>query len=241
MTSDDGRASALPRSGATVAEEIVRHIERDIVTGVYAPGDRLPAERSLATELAVSRTALREALSRLEASGLIVRRHGSGTRVTREVPLSASLAARLERASDDFEHSAEFRELVEPQLARLATGRITAHERAELHAVLDASAADVDADESLRLDVAFHTTIARASRNPLLASLGELAATWTVEARVYSHLGGDGRRISHAGHVRILAALDARDPDAVAQAMGQHLREIRAVIDRVRGSDTTAH
>ncbi len=236
MASDDGSASGLPRSRATVAEEIVRHIERQIVTGVYAPGDRLPAERALAAELAVSRAALREALSRLEASGLVVRRHGSGTRVTREVPLSASLAARLERASDDFEHSAEFRELIEPQLARLAARRITADELAELRALLEASAGDVDPDESLRLDVSFHTAVARASRNPLLASLGELAATWTVEARVYSHLGGDGRRISHAGHVRVLTALEAGDADAVAEAMGEHLREIRAVIDQMRGS-----
>ncbi len=225
-------------SRATVADEIVRHIERQIVTGTFAPGDRLPAERTLAVEQAVSRAALREALSKLEASGLIVRRHGSGTRVTREVPLSASLAARLERANDDFEHSAEFREVIEPQMARLAAQRITGEELAELRALLDAAAADIDADESLRLDVGFHTAIARASRNPLLGSLGELVATWTVEARVYSHLAGDGRRISHAGHTRILTAMETGDADAVAEAMAQHLREIRAVIDQMRDADS---
>ncbi|MFT3971241.1 MAG: FadR/GntR family transcriptional regulator [Micropruina sp.] len=222
-------------SRPTVADEIVRRIERQIVTGVFAPGDRLPAERTLAAELAVSRAALREALSKLEASGLIVRRHGSGTRVTREVPPSTLLAARLERANNDFEHSAEFREVVEPQLARLAAQRITADELAELRALLEASAADIDADESLRLDVGFHTAIARTSRNPLLGSVGELVATWTVEARVHSHLGNDGRRISHVGHARILTALETGDADAAAEAMARHLREIRAVIDEMRG------
>lgn len=198
-------------SRATVADEIVRHIERQIVTGTFAPGDRLPAERTLAVELAVSRAALREALSKLEASGLIVRRHGSGTRVTREVPLSASLAARLERANDDFEHSAEFREVIEPQLARLAAQRITGEELAELRALLEASAAEVDADESLRLDVGFHTTIARAARSaarlagrtggdldgrgPGLFALGRRrTAPLTRRARPHPDRAGDRRR-----------------------------------------------
>ncbi|MFT3860218.1 FadR/GntR family transcriptional regulator [Micropruina sp.] len=232
----DTRVAAGHRGGPTVADDIVRHIEQRIATGIFAPGERLPAERALAAELAVSRAALREALSRLETSGLVVRRHGSGTRVAREVPRGASLAARLEHAGEDFTHSAEFRELVEPQLARLAAQRITAGELAELRDLLAASARDVDADESLRLDVAFHTLIAHASRNPLLASLGELTANWTVEARVFSHLAGDGRRISHAGHLRILAGLESSDPDEAMRAMATHLYEIHSVIDDYRGS-----
>ena len=67
-----------------------------------------------------------------------------------------------------------------------------------------------------------------------MTSLGELTASWTVEARVYSHLQGEGRRTSHDGHARILAALEAADPDAAEAAMAGHLREIREVIDRVR-------
>lgn len=237
MSPEVGTVATRHRAGGvTVADDIVRHIEQRIITGAFTPGDRLPAERALAAELAVSRAALREALSRLEASGLVVRRHGSGTRVTREVPRGASLAARLEHAGDNFTHSAEFRELIEPQLARLAAERITAGELAELRDVLATSASDVDAEESLRLDVVFHTTIARASRNPLLASLGELTAGWTVEARVFSHLAGEGRRISHQGHLRILAGLEAADPDESMRAMATHLQEIHAVIDRFRGA-----
>ena len=234
MAALDSQVSSLARSSASVADDIVRHIERLIVTGAFGAGDRLPAERTLATDLGVSRAALREALGRLEVAGLVVRRHGSGTRVSREVPLSASLATRLERASDDFEHAAEFREAVEPQIARLAAQRITEDELGELRALLARSADEIEADESVRLDVAFHGTVARAARNPLLTSLGELTASWTVEARVYSHLEGEGRRISHDGHARILAALEDADSSAAEAAMATHLREIREVIDRVR-------
>lgn len=235
MAALDSHVRSLARSSASVADDIVHHIERLIVTGDFGAGDRLPAERTLANDLGVSRAALREALGRLEVAGMVARRHGSGTRVTREVPLSASLAARLERASDDFEHAAEFREAVEPQIARLAAVRITEDELEELRALLARSSDEmVEADESVRLDVAFHGAIARASRNPLLTSLGELTASWTVETRVDSHLEGEGRRISHDGHSRILVALETGDPDAAVAAMAAHLREIRDVIDRVR-------
>ncbi len=239
MASRDRPARAFARTSGSLAEDIVRHIERLIVTGGFAAGERIPAERTLANDLGVSRPALREALGRLEASGMVVRRHGSGTRVSREVPLSASLAARLERGSDEFEYAAEFREVVEPQIARLAAARIGAAELAALRELLLASSGDIDPDESVRLDVAFHVGVAQAAGNPLLATLGELTASWTVEARVYSHLQGDGRRISHEGHARVLDALENGDGDAVAEAMARHLREIRAEIDRVRlaGSD----
>ena len=234
MAALDSQVRSLARSSASVADDIVHHIERLIVTGGFGGGDRLPAERTLANDLGVSRAALREALGRLETAGLVVRRHGSGTRITREVPLSASLATRLEHAGDDFEHAAEFRAAVEPQIARLAALRITEDELEDLRALLARSAEEIPADESVRLDVAFHGAVARASGNPLLTSLGELTASWTVEARVYSHLEGEGRRISHDGHSRILAALESGDAVAAQLAMATHLQEISDVIDRVR-------
>jgi Transcriptional regulators len=224
----------LPRTHALIADDIVRHLERLIVTGTLEPGARLPPERPLAQGLGVSRNALREALSRLEALGLVERRQGSGNRVSRTIPLAATLAGRLQDVSSDFDHSAEFRAVIEPQIARLAAVRMDASRLAALTALLAQSAAETDADQSARLDIAFHTAIAEATANPLLATLGELTASWTVEARVFSHLRDDGRRLSHAGHSSILDALTARDPAAAAAAMRAHLDEIREVIERVR-------
>ena len=74
--------------------------------------------------------------------------------------------------------------------------------------------------------------------NVLGSTLGELTASWTVEARVFSHLQGEGRRLSHQGHARIHAALAAHDPEAADYAMRIHLAEIRDVIERVRAMDT---
>lgn len=227
----------LPRTRALIADDIVHHLERLIVGGDLAPGAPLPAERALALDLGVSRNALREALTRLEGLGLLERRHGSANRVSRAIPLTATLAGRLQAVQADYDHSAEFRALVEPRIARLAAERIDHEQLAALTRLLEQSAAETDADLSARLDLAFHTAIAQATANPLLATLGELTASWTVEARVVSHLEGEGRRVSHDGHARILAALSARDAEATEYAMRIHLSEIRDVIERVRAAD----
>lgn len=226
----------LPRTHALIADDIVRHLERLIVTGELASGVALPPERALARELGVSRNALREALTRLDGLGLIERHPGSANRVSPSIPLTATLASRLQGAAAEFDHSAEFRAVIEPRIARLAADRIDRAQLDYLTDLLERSARETDADRSARLDIGFHTAIAQATANPLLATLGELTASWTVEARVHSHLDGEGRRLSHAGHSRILAALAAHDSDAADYAMRIHLSEIRDVIERVRAT-----
>lgn len=227
----------LQRGGRTVRGDIVQHLERLIVTGALRPGDKLATERELATELGVSRSALREALLRLEAAGLIERRHGSGTRVSGQVPLTSLLASYLSGEDDtQIAASAEFRTVVEPQIARLAAARINESELVTVEDLLEQSARSLDADTSVGLDVNFHVAVAKATRNPLLASLSELTVSWTVEARIYSHLQEEGRRLSHDGHVRIFKALQAGNADAAEAAMRVHLDEIEELIDSVRNS-----
>ncbi len=227
----------ISRSHHLVADDIVRHLERLIVTGELEPGAFLPPERALARELGVSRNALREALTQLDVLGLIQRRRGSGNRVSRTIPLTATLATRLQDVPADFDHSAEFRALIEPQVVRLAARRIDNAQLDALTDILEQAHHEMDPDQSASLDISFHTAIARATGNPLLATLGELTASWTVEARVYSHLEGEGRRLSHAGHARILESLTARDPEAADYAMRIHLAEVKEVIERVRALD----
>ncbi|MCM3615218.1 FCD domain-containing protein [Microbacterium enclense] len=75
--------------------------------------------------------------------------------------------------------------------------------------------------------------MAAVTRNPLLASLNELTVSWTLGARLFSHVAADGRRLSHEGHARILRALKAGNPDAAEAAMRVHLDEITEVSRRL--------
>jgi GntR family transcriptional repressor for pyruvate dehydrogenase complex len=224
----------IARTPGSVSENVLLHLQRLIVTGRLPPGTRLAPERMLAAELEVSRSALREALSRLEATGLIERRQGSGTRVAGGVPLTSTLAGYLERDPAAFAASAEFRIVVEPQVARLAATRVTDPEISAMRAILESTDETSDPDHSVSQDIAFHVAVAQATRNPLLTALSELTVSWTVEARVYSHIQEEGRRMSYAGHTRILHALAGHNPDSAEAAMRVHLDEIAELIERVR-------
>ena len=70
-------------TGGPIYQVIVRDITDQIAQGGLKPGDRLESELSLAERYGVSRMTLRQALGELESSGLVVRRHGSGTFVSR--------------------------------------------------------------------------------------------------------------------------------------------------------------
>jgi GntR family transcriptional repressor for pyruvate dehydrogenase complex len=67
------------------ADAIMDHVERLILEGKVRPGQRLPSERGLAEEFDVSRPTVREAIQKLEARGLVQRRHGGGTFVAEHV------------------------------------------------------------------------------------------------------------------------------------------------------------
>ncbi|MDQ1124581.1 FadR/GntR family transcriptional regulator [Microbacterium trichothecenolyticum] len=224
----------LERRGGSLRDEIVGRLRALIVAGVLKPGERLATERELAAQLSVSRSAVREALLRLESAGLIERRQGSGTRVSARIPIEAVLASLESEHKDAVAESAEFRTVVEPQIARLAAARIDGTEIEALAALLEESDHVTDVEQSVRLDIAFHVAIASATHNALLTSLSELTVSWTVEARVSSHLDEEGRRLSHDGHTRLLRALRRGDPDAAEAAMRVHLDEIADLIARAR-------
>ncbi|WZH35154.1 MAG: FadR/GntR family transcriptional regulator [Microbacterium enclense] len=231
---DQQALAPLIRGGGSLRDEIVARLRALIVAGALKPGERLATERDLAAQLSVSRSAVREALLRLESAGLIERRQGSGTRVSARIPVAAVLASLDSDHDGTIAASAEFRTVVEPQIARLAASRIDGTEIDALAALLAESDHVTDVEQSVRLDIAFHVAVAAATRNVLLTSLSELTVSWTVEARVSSHLDEEGRRLSHDGHARLLRALRAGDPDAAEAAMRVHLDEIAELIARAR-------
>lgn len=224
----------LERGAGSVRDQVLARLRSLMAAGILKPGDRLATERELAAQMGVSRSAVREALTRLESAGLVERRQGSGTRVSARLPLSAVLGSSDALDDEAIAASSELRTVVEPQIARLAAGRIAPDELAALEALLERSAHVNDVEESVGLDVAFHVAVAAATRNPMLTSLSELTVSWTVEGRLYSHLDDEGRRLSHDGHGRILRALRAGNPDAAEAAMRVHLDEIADLVARLR-------
>ena len=104
-------------------EQIVRQIEESVQKGTLKEGDQLPAERELAQQFGVSRTAVREAIKALHEKGLVDAFPGRGTFITSGQ--SNSMRQSLDRIlksgqADGAAHLVEIREILEPEIAALA-------------------------------------------------------------------------------------------------------------------------
>lgn len=223
----------MPRRARSISIELAAHVERLIATGVLRPGERLPPERELAASLSVSRSTLREAMHELEAKHLVERRTGRGTIVAEQNESVTELYAGLATDADvTLDDATELRLIVEPRIAAAAAVRASPSNFVQLEDVLARSALDPTAELSLELDVEFHLLLAHAARNPLLVAVYTMTSRWTESLRRHSHATPEGRLRSLEGHRAIYRAVAARDAEAAATAMDEHLSEIREVIAR---------
>jgi GntR family transcriptional repressor for pyruvate dehydrogenase complex len=226
-----------------LADTVAAELEKRILEGSLKPGDRLPAERTLAQELGVSRPSLREAIQKLVSKGLLSTRHGGGTHVTDrlEAHFADPWQDMVKGHPQLHRDLLEFRQMLESEAARLAADRATDLDIKRLdavHAKLDEAHAGEDLAACIDADVAFHQVIAEAAHNVLIG-----------------HLASSLMRVIH-GHVsNNLANLHARPPRweqlkaqhrAIWQAVREHkpqdaARAARAHIEFVRQSmDETA-
>ena len=209
---------------------VVERICDRIRAGALLPGDRLPPERQLARELAVSRTSVRQALQALAERGVVESRQGDGTFVADELtgsfPGDAILDV-LNRERGVLGDILEFRLLLEPQIAALAARRIDAAGIDRLKVVVcDQQRALLAGREDAALDAEFHRLLAECAGNRVLVRV-MAALRATVDETRAARLRTSGRQsASMEGHLRLLDALEARDATAAHAAMEQHIAEI---------------
>jgi GntR family transcriptional regulator, transcriptional repressor for pyruvate dehydrogenase complex len=212
-------------------EQIVQQIEDSILKGTLKPGDQLPAERELALQFGVSRTAVREAVKALREKGLVEAYSGRGTFVTDGTSLAIRQSLDLMMKIGQPEgstHLAEVRAILEPEIAGLAAARAEEQHIATMReavAVMDRSRSDGDA--FIEADLDFHLSLAEAAANPLILSLIDSIVGLLREQRmrVFKVNGGPERGQFH--HKRILEAVERRDPEKARAAMREHLQQVR--------------
>jgi len=172
-----------PVRGHHAFESCVEQLATTIRLGVYPLGSTLPSERELATRLSVSRATLREAMAALREAGLVETRRGrgGGTVVTLKPRTpSARAAARIsERRRRDWLDALEFRRIVEPGAAQLASRQsLTGDGRAQLQqALAEVTGARRPADHR-QADSRFHLTVAALTGSPrVIESVTRVQAT----------------------------------------------------------------
>ena len=202
-----------------LGEEVYNAIYGQLMSRQIAPGGRISVDR-LVRELGVSQTPIREALSRLEAQGLVVKTHLVGF----------SAAEQLDRARLDQLY--ELRLLLEPFAARRAAQLMSAEARAALGKLAEemrASEIDPPAEgyqRFARLDSDFHDLIAQGSGNELVRETLANLHTHVHLFRLFYHARVTKDAVEE--HQGIIEALAAGDATAAQAAMRHHLERSRA-------------
>ena len=221
-----------------LADEAILRIKEMILTGRLAPGARLPREADLATQLGVSRNALREAVRALSTINILDVKQGDGTYVTSLEPqiLLDNLTFVVDFHRDDS--VLEFlrvRRILEPAAAAMAAQEIDEATVAALQRVVDASSPEAEPEELFALDAEFHRLIGVASGNSVLASLIEGLSGPTNRARIWrgrTEVGAQERTVRE--HQAILDALAAHAPDVAHAAMVGHVAGVENWLRKAR-------
>jgi DNA-binding FadR family transcriptional regulator len=238
-TPADSGVRRPPRNLANTVVEALTHRVRE---GQVKVGDRLPTEASVMGEFGVSRTVVREALSKLQAAGIVETKHGIGTFVigTGEAK-GLKLAPEQLATVRDVIAVLELRIGLESEAAGLAAIRRTDEQLRRMHELLNQFATAVAGDtDALSADFDLHMEIARASQNPHFAALmNELGTLLIPRSRLNTaHVAGEARREYlqrvHTEHEAIVRAIAAQEPEAARAAMRTHLANSRERLRRAQ-------
>jgi GntR family transcriptional repressor for pyruvate dehydrogenase complex len=212
-------------------EQIVDQIETRVLNGDLRPGDQLPAERELAEQFGVSRTAVREAIKTLREKGLVDVLAGRGTFITEHtsqaIRHSIGRILRLSQGEGSGDLVA-VRELLEPEIASLAATRAGEDHLQAMHNAVEAMDAAMESPEQfIEADLDFHLALAEGTGNALIPFLIDPIVGLMREqrTRIFNVPGGPARGQMH--HKRILEAVTRGDPEAARQAMRDHLKQVR--------------
>ncbi len=217
------------RIGARLSEQLANALVLGIKEGHLKPGQRLPTEAALVERFGVSRTVVREALSRLKTLGLLESRQGSGAYILEPgqhdserlvLTPDGSVAAVLQMV--------EVRRALEAEAAALAAARRTTRSIKAIKSAMQAIDKAVAAGgDGVAEDVAFHAAIAQAAANPYLlatlAYLNQFLLDATRVTRANEATRADLAEQVRAEHAAVVAAIEAGDPAAARMAGATHM------------------
>jgi GntR family transcriptional regulator, transcriptional repressor for pyruvate dehydrogenase complex len=226
-------------SGGVVRRSLLDDLAASMLTLIadrnLNPGDQFESVRSLADRFKVAVPTVREALRRLEATGAVELRHGSGVYVGAHIgrlvlpnPLAPTPSA------DRLVELLQARALIEPPVAALAA-------RVRTDGALERMASDLAAAEELitsgdharlaEVNMDFHRNLAQASGNATLAEVVESVTVVNVREQLeILHIHGD-RQTDLAEHRAIHAAVAAGDAELAERLTREHLDGVLAVIN----------
>jgi DNA-binding FadR family transcriptional regulator len=234
---------------SSLTDKVVATLSEDIERGMLRPGDRIPTEVALMKQLSVSRSVVREAISRLQAAHVVETRHGIGTFILPQQDKED--AVRLPDADlssmIDVMAIIEFRIDLEGAAAALAAVRRTEQHLKQIATALDRFEAELahGSTHVVAHDVEFHLQIARASGNryffDVLSQMGRGVSPRTRLGKAELAELDQIERLRNvlSEHQMIYQAIVRQDADDARAAMRMHLSNSRERLRRAHESTAT--
>ncbi|TBW41410.1 FadR family transcriptional regulator [Siculibacillus lacustris] len=231
--------SPAPHRRRSLAETVVDDLVAKIRDGRYRPGERLPTEPAVMADLGVSRTVVREAMSRLQAAGLVETRHGIGTFVLAPVPV-VTLDMGTVVTIRDVMAMLELRISLETEASALAAQRRDDAQLDAMQRAIDSFEAEITAGrDGVAADFQLHLTISQATGNRYFESVFRHLGTTTIPrtrldtARIAPEPGPAYLFRTNREHQAIFDAIARRDAESARAAMRMHLANSRERLRRV--------
>lgn len=236
--------AALPprRRPRSLAQELVESLSNRIRGGELRPGDKLPTESEIMRAFGVSRTVVREALSRLQASGMVETHHGVGTYALKPNTTGDFRVDPADIATvRDIVVILELRICLESEAAGLAAGRRTEEQLAQMRVALDQfRAALAPGGDTVTPDFQFHLLVSQATQNKYFAELmSHLGAAIIPRTRINSAKLAHEDREQYLARVNlehedIYEAIRRQDAESARAAMRTHLSNSRERLRRAQ-------
>ncbi len=214
-------------------QEIGQQLRDAINRGTYRPGDKLPAEREIASQFNVSRSVVREALILLEVERCIEIRKGSGVYVLPAAPRESDESPSSDSVSCGVFELLQARELLESEIASFAALQATKSDITELRKAIELEREQLSsgyiADDT---DEHFHYLVAAATQNAALVAI--VQESWKLRSRLgmWQNQHRDTSDFSarwqwFEDRLHILQAIQRRDAKGAKRAMWQHLENVK--------------
>jgi GntR family transcriptional repressor for pyruvate dehydrogenase complex len=227
-------------SSKTLADRVTDALLSKISGGELPAGSQLPSEQAMALGFGVSRTVIREAVSRLKSEGLIDSRQGRGAFVrTDRLDVPFRIGIDTAKPLESLLHLLEMRLGLDSEIAYLAAERRNREQMAAIRrALADIDRASKLGQDAVAEDLKFHFTIAQATGNPffpeLIQFLGRFLYSATLVTRANENRLKDLAEQTRIEHAAISTAIEQRDAEAAATAARMHM--INAAV-RIKAAD----
>lgn len=223
----------------SLTERVADTIEQMIVDRRFLPGERMPNEFDLASQLGVGRSTVRESIKILVSKNVLKIVRGSGTFVSENIgivedPLGFRFINNKKQLALDL---CEIRTMIEPRLAELAAINATAKDIDQLQQLCDEVADLIKNHKPYDLkDIEFHTKIARCAGNQVVHNLIPIIHEGvSTYARITHPSAAQNAPITHQ---QVVDAIRNHDPKEARKAMAQHLYDnMQTILGSSAGED----